>query len=197
MNRISHVELLLQEQDASKGACHMFARAIAVEFRDKKIRCNTVCPGFVDTPHGRREIKELTALGVPASEADIAECRNAFSRLDETKSGKLSIEDVELVTQRRLLRIAQRGGATRLRRRRLKRVRETLRATFTFSLPVRETAEGLFPYWREARSTREGVEAAEEDDGRDGARREQLEEGGLVAVEERACDGRDEEGVGT
>ena len=30
--------------DTSKGACHMFARAIAVEFRDKGIRCNTARP---------------------------------------------------------------------------------------------------------------------------------------------------------
>ena len=40
--------------NASKGACHMFARAIAVEFRDKNIRCNAVCPGFVRTPRGLR-----------------------------------------------------------------------------------------------------------------------------------------------
>ena len=31
--------------NTTKGACHMFARAIAVEFRDKNIRCNAVCPG--------------------------------------------------------------------------------------------------------------------------------------------------------
>ena len=36
--------------DATKGACHMFSRAIAVEFRDKGIRCNAICPGFIDTP---------------------------------------------------------------------------------------------------------------------------------------------------
>ena len=53
--------------DATKGACHMFARAIAVEFRDRGIRCNAICPGFIETPHGVREIKELTALGVGAS----------------------------------------------------------------------------------------------------------------------------------
>lgn len=58
--------------DTTKGACHMFARAIAVEYREKNIRCNTVCPGFIDTPHGRREMKELSALGVDASEAAIA-----------------------------------------------------------------------------------------------------------------------------
>ena len=47
--------------DATKGACHMFARAIAVEFRDRGIRCNAVCPGFIRTPHGVREVDELGA----------------------------------------------------------------------------------------------------------------------------------------
>ena len=42
--------------DATKGACHMFARAIAVEFRDRGIRCNAICPGFIDTTHGQREL---------------------------------------------------------------------------------------------------------------------------------------------
>lgn len=58
--------------DTTKGACHMFARAIAVEFRDRNIRCNTVCPGFINTPHGQREMKELQALGIDASEAAIS-----------------------------------------------------------------------------------------------------------------------------
>jgi NAD(P)-dependent dehydrogenase (short-subunit alcohol dehydrogenase family) len=55
--------------DTTKGAVHMFARAIAVEFRDRNIRCNAVCPGFVRTPHGLREVNELQALGVDVSEA--------------------------------------------------------------------------------------------------------------------------------
>ncbi len=58
--------------DTTKGACHMFARAIAVEFRDKHIRCNAVCPGFVRTPHGQREVKDLLAYGVDVSDAAIA-----------------------------------------------------------------------------------------------------------------------------
>ena len=58
--------------DTTKGACHMFARAIAVEFRDKNIRCNAVCPGFVRTPHGLREVAELQKLGVDVSEAALA-----------------------------------------------------------------------------------------------------------------------------
>ncbi len=66
--------------DATKGACHMFARAIAVEFRDRGIRCNAVCPGFIETPHGNREIRDLAALGVDVSEAAI---RAAQSRMGQ------------------------------------------------------------------------------------------------------------------
>ncbi|MBB2719817.1 UNVERIFIED_ORG: NAD(P)-dependent dehydrogenase (short-subunit alcohol dehydrogenase family) [Rhizobium etli] len=58
--------------DTTKGAVHMFARAIAVEFRDRNIRCNAVCPGFIRTPHGLRELADLQALGVDVSDAAIA-----------------------------------------------------------------------------------------------------------------------------
>ncbi len=58
--------------NATKGACQMFARAIAVEFRDRGIRCNAVAPGFIRTAHGVREMKELQAMGVEASEAAIS-----------------------------------------------------------------------------------------------------------------------------
>jgi NAD(P)-dependent dehydrogenase (short-subunit alcohol dehydrogenase family) len=58
--------------DTTKGAVHMFARAIAVEFRDRNIRCNAVCPGFIRTAHGNREVRELAALGVDVSDAAIA-----------------------------------------------------------------------------------------------------------------------------
>lgn len=58
--------------NASKGACQMFARAIAVEFRDRGIRCNALAPGFIRTDHGLRELRDLQAMGVNASEADIA-----------------------------------------------------------------------------------------------------------------------------
>jgi NAD(P)-dependent dehydrogenase (short-subunit alcohol dehydrogenase family) len=58
--------------DTTKGACHMFARAIAVEFRDRNIRCNAICPGFIRTPHGMKEVRELQSLGVDVSDAAIA-----------------------------------------------------------------------------------------------------------------------------
>lgn len=52
----------------SKGAVHMFARSIAVEFRDQNVRCNTICPGFVDTPHGRMEMAKLNDCGIPVDD---------------------------------------------------------------------------------------------------------------------------------
>ncbi|MEI4483234.1 MULTISPECIES: SDR family NAD(P)-dependent oxidoreductase [unclassified Phyllobacterium] len=58
--------------DTTKGAVHMFARAVAIEFRDRNIRCNAVCPGFIRTPHGVREVTQLQALGVDVSDAAIA-----------------------------------------------------------------------------------------------------------------------------
>ncbi|GAB0118553.1 SDR family NAD(P)-dependent oxidoreductase [Acidisoma sp. 7E03] len=56
----------------TKGAVHMFSRAIAVEFRDRGIRCNAVCPGFIRTAHGMREVDALTRYGIDVSEAALA-----------------------------------------------------------------------------------------------------------------------------
>ncbi|WP_188983401.1 SDR family NAD(P)-dependent oxidoreductase [Pseudomonas matsuisoli] len=56
----------------TKGACHMFARGIAVEYRDKNIRSNAVCPGFIGTAHGQRELELLRGFGVDVSDESIA-----------------------------------------------------------------------------------------------------------------------------
>jgi NAD(P)-dependent dehydrogenase (short-subunit alcohol dehydrogenase family) len=56
---------------ASKAAMHQLARSIAVEFRDRGIRANTICPSFIRTKHGEDEIAQLRALGVLASEKDV------------------------------------------------------------------------------------------------------------------------------
>ena len=69
--------------DTTKGACHMFARAIAVEFRDKGVRCNAICPGFIDTPHGKREVAGLTRYGVDVSDATIAMQQGRMGRPDD------------------------------------------------------------------------------------------------------------------
>lgn len=86
--------------DATKGACHMFARAIAVEFRDKGIRCNAVCPGFIDTPHGQREVQQLTALGVDASETAITAAQGRMGKPEDIARAALYLasDDAEFVT---------------------------------------------------------------------------------------------------
>ena len=75
--------------NATKGACHMFARSIAFEFRDLNIRCNAVCPGFIQTPHGQREVEELTRYGVDVSEAAIAAQQGRMCRPDEVAKAAL------------------------------------------------------------------------------------------------------------
>lgn len=55
----------------TKGACHMFARAISVEFRDRNIRSNAICPGFIGTAHGRRELDLLREHGTEISDATL------------------------------------------------------------------------------------------------------------------------------
>jgi NAD(P)-dependent dehydrogenase (short-subunit alcohol dehydrogenase family) len=75
--------------DTTKGAVHMFARAIAVEFRDQGIRCNAVCPGFIETPHGLREVRDLQALGVDVSEAAIKAAQGRIGKPEEVAQAAL------------------------------------------------------------------------------------------------------------
>ena len=67
----------------SKGACHMFTRAIATEYRDQGIRCNAVCPGFIRTAHGLRELKELQDLDVDVTEVDICRLQGRICEPEE------------------------------------------------------------------------------------------------------------------
>lgn len=81
--------------DTTKGACHMFARAIAVEFRDRNIRCNAVCPGFIETPHGLREVDELQKLGVDVSEAAITAQQGRIGKPEEVARAALFLASDE------------------------------------------------------------------------------------------------------
>ncbi len=81
--------------DATKGACHIFARAIAVEFRDRGIRCNAVCPGFIETPHGNREVEALAALGVDVSEAAMKAAQGRMGKPEDIARAALYLASDE------------------------------------------------------------------------------------------------------
>lgn len=81
--------------DTTKGAVHMFARAIAVEFRERNIRCNAICPGFIRTPHGLREVAELQKLGVDVSEAALASQQGRIGEPEEVARAALFLASDE------------------------------------------------------------------------------------------------------
>ena len=79
----------------SKGACHMFTRAIAIEYRDQGIRCNAVCPGFIRTAHGIRELKELQGLDVDVTEEDICRLQGRICEPEEVANAALFLASGE------------------------------------------------------------------------------------------------------
>ena len=79
----------------SKGACHMFTRAIATEFREQGIRCNAVCPGFIKTDHGIRELKELRNFGVNVTEEDICRLQGRICEPEEVAKAALFLASSE------------------------------------------------------------------------------------------------------
>jgi NAD(P)-dependent dehydrogenase (short-subunit alcohol dehydrogenase family) len=81
--------------DTTKGACHMFARAIAIEYRDRGIRCNAIAPGFIRTPHGVREIRDLQAMGVDVTEAALAQQQGRLCEPSEVAAAALFLASDE------------------------------------------------------------------------------------------------------
>ena len=73
----------------TKGAVLQLARSIAIEYRDQGIRCNAVCPGFVKTNHGLREIKELDEQGQNWNESDLHSVQGRICRPEEVASAVL------------------------------------------------------------------------------------------------------------
>ena len=89
----------------AQGACHMFARALAVEYRERGIRCNAVCPGFIRTPHGLREQRELVAMGVDGvSDAGLAAAQGRWCEPEEVARAALFLlsDDASFVSGTRL-----------------------------------------------------------------------------------------------
>lgn len=73
----------------TKGAVLQLARSIAIEYRDKGIRANAVCPGFVKTAHGLREIDELDGLGQNWNEADLHGVQGRLCEPEEVAAAAL------------------------------------------------------------------------------------------------------------
>lgn len=73
----------------TKGAVLQLARSIAAEYRDENIRANAVCPGFVKTAHGLREIDELDGLGQTWSEGSLAGVQGRICEPEEVAAAAL------------------------------------------------------------------------------------------------------------
>lgn len=79
----------------TKGACHMFTRAIATEFRDQGVRCNAVCPGFIRTNHGLRELQQLRGYGVDVTEDDLRRLQGRICEPEEVANAALFLAGPE------------------------------------------------------------------------------------------------------
>lgn len=70
----------------TKGAVLQLARTISAEYRDKGIRCNAVCPAFVKTAHGLREISELDEAGQEWEDGALADAQGRICQPEEVAS---------------------------------------------------------------------------------------------------------------
>ena len=84
----------------TKGAVLQLARSISAEYRDRGIRCNAVCPGFVKTAHGLREISELDTAGQAWEEGALAEAQGRICEPEEVASAVvfLASEEASFIT---------------------------------------------------------------------------------------------------
>jgi len=79
----------------TKGAVLQLARSIAVEYRDRGIRANAVCPAFVKTDHGLREIAELDGLGQNWDDADLHAVQGRICEPEEVAAAALFLASDE------------------------------------------------------------------------------------------------------
>lgn len=75
----------------TKGAILQLTRSIAVEYRNHGIRCNAICPGFIRTDHGLREMAELIRQGVDVSEQIIAAAQGRLCEPEEFAATALAL----------------------------------------------------------------------------------------------------------
>ena len=75
----------------TKGAVLQLTRAIAVEYRDCGIRCNAICPGFIRTDHGLRELEELARLGAPVPHDAITALQGRLCEPEDVAAAALAL----------------------------------------------------------------------------------------------------------
>lgn len=73
----------------TKGAVLQLARSISAEYRESGIRCNAICPGFVRTAHGLRELDQLDAQGQAWEEAGLAATQVRMCEAEEAANAAL------------------------------------------------------------------------------------------------------------
>lgn len=79
----------------TKAAVIGLTKSIATDYVSKGIRCNAVCPGFIETPHGLREVRDLQRLGVDVSEAAIRASQGRIGTPEEVAKAALFLASDE------------------------------------------------------------------------------------------------------
>lgn len=70
----------------SKAAVQAMMMNITAEYRQRGIRCNAICPAFVRTPHGMRELADFRTMGMEISEADLTKTQLRISEPEDVAS---------------------------------------------------------------------------------------------------------------
>ena len=91
----SHAFALESVYCMTKAAVLMLAKSIAVEHRHHGIRANAVCPGFVRTGHGLRELDTLRAMGQDWDESTMSASQIRICEPDEVASAVLFLASQE------------------------------------------------------------------------------------------------------
>lgn len=79
----------------TKAAVLMLAKSIATEYRDRGIRANAVCPGFVRTGHGLREIEDFAARGISWNEDALRASQGRICEPEEVAAAVLYLASDE------------------------------------------------------------------------------------------------------
>ncbi len=83
----------------SKAAVQMLAKCIAIEYRASGVRANALCPAFVRTTHGLKEIEDLARFGQDWNEAALRDTQGRICEPEEVANAALFLasEDASFI----------------------------------------------------------------------------------------------------